>query len=373
MLPAANRGVGMNLGFPDVCNTPTPAGPVPIPYPNIAMNAQATPFSPVVRICMMAALNMGSKIPMTSGDEAGSASPIKGAGAYTMGCPNVNIDSLPAITLLCPTTGNNMNNALGAVLVPSLVNVFFSYRPSDLAPDAARGRDRYTRETSAEDLAALHDEVIGGGEAESRQVPLRGAMLPGGVGVLAIGVFTPDLPERVYSEIQRLEEDGMESLVLDLRGNPGGDVEAFLRVAEDFLPEGMEMARAIEDDGDEVIHRARQDGAYGMPLVVLVDGQTASAAELLAGCLQAHGRAVVVGERTYGKGVAQRIVPAASGPGIFCATVARYQLPDGGEIEGIGIQPDVTVASSTHPSSTDIDADAALRAAWERASRALNP
>ena len=71
MLPASNRGVGGNVCGPDVCNTPTPPTTTPIPYPNVAMNAQATPFSTIVRVSYVNALNMGSSIPMSSGDEPG--------------------------------------------------------------------------------------------------------------------------------------------------------------------------------------------------------------------------------------------------------------------------------------------------------------
>ena len=368
MLPASNRGVGMNMGFPDVCNTPTPAGPVPIPYPNIGMNAQAAPFSPGVKICMVNALNMGSKIPMTSGDEAGSASPIKGPGAYTMGSPNVNIDGMPAITLTCPTTGNSMNNALGAVLVPSAVNVFFSYRAGGHAADPSRV-DPYAREVREDDLAAL-------GEAMRAAEPVRGAVLPGGVGYLAITLFTSDLPARAYSEIQRLSSLGMASLVIDLRGCPGGDADAALGFAEEFLDEGATLAIVVDGDGDEVVRRAYGGRAYAMPVVAVVDRGTASAAELFAGCLSAHGRAVLVGAKTYGKGSAQRVEPAAGGPGIVCATAARHRLPSGDEIEGRGITPDITVAAGGSEPPVDAAAalldraDAALVAAWEEASSA---
>jgi carboxyl-terminal processing protease len=128
MLPASNRGAGQNLAFPDVCNTPVGPATVPIPYPNIAMNAQATAFSMVVKVSMMNALNMSSVIPMTNGDQAGVAHPtVMGAARYTMGNPIVFVDKQPAICLLCPTTGNNMNAPLGAVLVPSAVNVFYTF------------------------------------------------------------------------------------------------------------------------------------------------------------------------------------------------------------------------------------------------------
>src|SRR5271154_4879006 len=100
MFPASNRGEGTNIGFPDVCLTPAGPAMVPVPYPNMAMNAQAVPFSPTVMISMMNALNTGWKIPMTSGDEAGVGGPfIKMMGAYTMGNPIVSIDGMPAINL----------------------------------------------------------------------------------------------------------------------------------------------------------------------------------------------------------------------------------------------------------------------------------
>src|SRR6185436_40551 len=100
MLPANNKGIGMSLGFPDVCLTPPV--PLPVPYPNIALNALAAIFSPVVKLCMLPALNMASFMPMTMGDEAGLAHPtFKGTGRYPMGNPIVHIDMLPAINLLC--------------------------------------------------------------------------------------------------------------------------------------------------------------------------------------------------------------------------------------------------------------------------------
>lgn len=137
MLPASNRGTGMNLGFPDVCNTPTPAGPVPIPYPNIAMASSASTFATVVYVGMVNALNLNSSIPNTSGDEAGSAQPNMGKAGYTMGNPIVNIEKVPAISLACPTNGNNYNCSLAAVIVPAVSVVSYTQRGLASAPDHA--------------------------------------------------------------------------------------------------------------------------------------------------------------------------------------------------------------------------------------------
>jgi carboxyl-terminal processing protease len=126
MLPASNSGVGTNMGFPDVCVTPVGPKPTPIPYPNTAMNVTAVPFAPNVLVSFMPALNMGAEMPMTLGDQPGVESPHMGPGRYTMGNPTVLINAEPAVNLLCPTSGNNMVNSLGAVTVPSITNVFYS-------------------------------------------------------------------------------------------------------------------------------------------------------------------------------------------------------------------------------------------------------
>lgn len=133
----------------------------------------------------------------------------------------------------------------------------------------------------------------------------------------------------------------MRSLVIDLRGCPGGELDAAKRLAEEFLDQGQEIATIVDGDGDAIVHHARRRGPHRMPLVVLVDGQTASAAELFAGALQANGRAVVVGERTYGKASAQAAVWAADGSGLHYATVARCLLPGGASLEDEGVSPDV--------------------------------
>ena len=138
---------------------------------------------------------------------------------------------------------------------------------------------------------------------------------------------------------------GCSALVLDLRGCPGGDLDACLAPRR-RLPRARERARhdARRRRRRDRPPRARAASPHRFPLFLLVDRGTASAAELFAGCLQAHGRAVVVGERTYGKGTAQRLVPGAGAPGARYATVATFTLPDGAPIEGRGVLPDIEAA-----------------------------
>ncbi len=329
MLTASNRGAGMNIGGPDVCLTPVGPAVVPIPYPNFALNAQAVPFSPIVKCSMVPALNQASAIPVTFGDDPGVAHwTVKGPGAYTMGNPIVHVDAIPAINLLCPTTGNTVNDGVGAVAVPSATNVFYT-----LAGPAVGGP--LDREALASLGETLTNPLAGPGKLVSD------SDVPGGgsTGVVAIRVFSFDLPTRLYAEIERLQKEGMARLVLDLRDNPGGDLDACVRLAGDFLERGLEIVRVVDSDGDERIHRARQGDPRTMPVAILVNRGTASAAEIFAACLQSHGRAVVVGETTWGKGTAQRILPHESGP--LYATVARCARPGGEAIDGAGVVPDI--------------------------------
>ena len=133
MLPASNRGAGMSMGFPDVCNTPAGPVTVPVPYPNIAMNAMAAPFSPNVLLTMMPALNTGSIIPMTSGDEPGVAHPtIKGPCRYTMITPEATSPPPPPIsprTSFLPASSSTAPSTPTATSSPSAPAAGSSTRP----------------------------------------------------------------------------------------------------------------------------------------------------------------------------------------------------------------------------------------------------
>lgn len=333
MLPASNRGAGMNMGFPDVCNTPAGPVTVPIPYPNIAMNAQAVGFSPIVKVTMVNALNQGSSIPMTSGDEAGVAHPtIKGGSNYTMGNPIVSIDKLPAINLTCLSTGNNMNDALGAAIVPSVTNVMFCRATS----------------TTAELEAELGEAMTSGSLAVAE-------LLPASVGLLRVACCGPELATAVLRTGAELARRGARSLVLDLRGVPGGDLDAALRLAAELLPDGAELGQLVEPDGERTVLTAHGPAQCSLPLVLLIDGGTASAAEVLAAALGHHDRALLVGERSYGKAYAWRLVPTAQGPAPRVA--GSFLAPGGQPIQGVGLTPDLAVSG----------AQAQLDAAWAAA------
>jgi len=327
MLIAANKGAGQNIGFPDVCLTPPV--PVPIPYPNIAYNSMSVSFCPTILLSMIPAHNKGTFIPVTFGDCPGSVnSPWMKKGEYVQGNPIVYLMGLQGINLTNPTTGNAKNNGIGIVAVPSATNVYYTYaeapRPGEMTLDA---------------LTSLERSLSSG----AARPAVEGAMLPGGVGLVVVRRFSSDVPSAFYDAVRRLEGQDLTSLVVDLRGNPGGEMNAFLQLAGDFLAPGSVVVTMTDPDGDDTVYRARQPAPYTVPVVLLVDGGTASAAELFAGCLKAHGRAVVVGERTYGKGEAQAVV--ASRKGAVYGTVATFTLPDGRSVQGIGVEPDLPLPS----------------------------
>jgi carboxyl-terminal processing protease len=319
MLPASVSGPGMNMGFPDVCLTPAFPSPIPIPYPNMGMHAMAAPFCPTILLGMMPALNLGSIIPMTMGDEPGVANPMfMQMGMFTMGNPTVLLGGLPAITLTSTTTGNNMNNPVGAVLVPGMPTVLFGY----LDGGGPRPPPNPPGHTHPGGIPVFEGDAVVASFASP------------GVGRIAIRAFSRGVAAAVHSAIAALSRGGLSQLLFDLRDNPGGELGAAVEIVRDLLPEGSLVAVVEDSEGDELTYRARGD-AYPWPIVIQVNRRTASAAELFAGCLQAHGRAVVVGERTYGKGTAFAMVAGAF------VEVGRFRLPNGAYVDGTGVAPDV--------------------------------
>jgi len=165
-----------------------------------------------------------------------------------------------------------------------------------------------------------------------------------GWGYLRITTFSETTAQDVSRAILHLKRDnpaGLKGLVLDLRNNPGGVLEAGVAVADDFLDSGV----IVTADGRTSEARFRMDATPGdlidgAALVVLVNGGSASASEIVAGALKDHGRALLVGRRTYGKGSVQTVMPLAHG-GAVKLTTSRYFTPSGASIHGKGIVPDV--------------------------------
>jgi carboxyl-terminal processing protease len=145
--------------------------------------------------------------------------------------------------------------------------------------------------------------------------------------------FTFTTADELNRALAALRRTGMRSLVLDLRGNTGGILEQAVRVAEKFLPEGSLIAtQRGRTRYDNRVWKSSNKIPETMPLVVLVDGETASASEIVAGALQDHDRALIIGEKTFGKGLVQSVIDLPTGAGM-ALTTARYFTPSGRSIQ----------------------------------------
>lgn len=166
-------------------------------------------------------------------------------------------------------------------------------------------------------------------------------------GYFRVVYFHRDSADDLKNTIDSVQADGIEldGLVLDVRDNPGGVLQPAIDMADGFLDGGTIMTTRGRDDAMQMEFTA-SPGQWlpGTPLVVLVDRGTASASEVLAGALQDHGRAVIVGERTFGKGSVQSVLSLRNGGGLKLTT-ARYYTPSGRSIQAEGIEPDLVVAS----------------------------
>jgi carboxyl-terminal processing protease len=173
-----------------------------------------------------------------------------------------------------------------------------------------------------------------------------------GYGYLRITGFSETTADDVNHAIARMKRDkpgGIKGLVLDLRNNPGGVLEAGVAVADAFLNEGV----IVTADGRTPDARFRMDATPGdvidgAPLVVLVNGGSASASEIVAGALKDHGRAELIGHKTYGKGSVQTVMPLSHG-GAVKLTTSRYFTPSGASIHGKGIVPDIVAQGAEDP------------------------
>ena len=175
---------------------------------------------------------------------------------------------------------------------------------------------------------------------------VEGFLLEPGYGVLRVKQFTDNLDREVELQLAAMERESggkLSGLVLDLRNNPGGLLDQAVRLADIFIEHGLIVR--TEGRGGRILdeERARPEGTRtSFPIICLVNGGSASAAEIVAGALQDHGRALVMGTQTYGKGSVQTIVELEDGSALKL-TIARYYTPSGRSIQEKGITPDVVV------------------------------
>ncbi len=185
------------------------------------------------------------------------------------------------------------------------------------------------------------------------------------VGYVQLNIFAQTSKDELVKAVQSLKQQGAKKLIFDLRNNGGGLLNAAVEIASQFVDGTVVSER--HRDGSQQDFTALADGvARDLPLVVLVNGNTASASEIVAGAIQDHGRGLLIGEKTFGKGSVQNVIPLSDGSSLH-VTVAQWLTPKGRQISGQGLMPDVVIALTAN------DANAGRDPQLDRAIAALQP
>ena len=185
--------------------------------------------------------------------------------------------------------------------------------------------------------------------------PVTHELSDGNIGVITVNEFSRDVGSDVLSSWEAVQKEAagrINGLVLDLRSNPGGSLDEAVALSDLFLKKGRIVSQRGRARGETLLYDAesmfRGDIAEGVPLIVLIDAGSASASEIVAGALQDHRRALIMGERSFGKGSVQSLLPLGRDAALKLTT-ARYYTPAGHSVQEGGIKPDITVPQLSDP------------------------
>ena len=185
--------------------------------------------------------------------------------------------------------------------------------------------------------------------------PVTHEMKPGGIGVIMVNEFSRDVGADVFASWETLRKQAggrLNGLVLDLRSNPGGSLDEAVALSDLFLDEGRIVSQRGRAQGETYVYEAetvyRGQIAEDVPMIVLIDAGSASASEIVAGALQDHRRALIMGERSFGKGSVQTLLPLGRDAALKLTT-ARYYTPDDHSVQEGGIEPDIAVPQLSDP------------------------
>ena len=194
--------------------------------------------------------------------------------------------------------------------------------------------------------------------------PIYEKQLENDIGYLQISSFDEETAQDFKNKFLDLKEKGIKSLIIDLRQNGGGIVTEAIDIAEYIVNNGDSILITVNKEGEEKITKSSENPIIDMPIVVLVDNDTASASEILAGCLKDLGKAKIVGTQTYGKGVIQEFLTLKDGSGLKI-TSQEYYTPNKNKINKIGITPDEIVELPENAVFLDENTDTQLQKAIE--------
>ncbi len=172
---------------------------------------------------------------------------------------------------------------------------------------------------------------------------VRNEMLSDDIGYLKLTQFKHNTYEEARTALRDMMRQGMRALILDLRNNGGGLLDASVKIVSMFVRDGMVVeTKGRSERANEKYYADRKNFLTNMPMIVMINGGSASASEIVAGALNDRGRAKLLGEKSFGKGSVQTLFPLTDGSGVY-VTIARYYTPSGKVIDHVGLSPDIEV------------------------------
>lgn len=246
------------------------------------------------------------------------------------------------IQVIMPIKGGPAEEAgiLSGDIITSINGVEYTGEEIDVAADKMKGEAGTTVK-----IEILRNQEVKTFEITRRKVvtnPVEGKKLENNIGYIQITSFDQETSDGFKTKFEELKNQGITSLIIDLRNNGGGLVEEALNIADYIVPKGKELLITVDKEKEEKVSKAEEDVLIDMPIVVLVNGNSASASEILAGALKDLNEATIVGTTTYGKGVIQQLLTLRDGSGLKI-TVEEYYTPNRNKIHEVGIEPDITV------------------------------
>jgi len=246
------------------------------------------------------------------------------------------------VEVIMPIKGSPAEEAgiLAGDTIISVDGIEYTGEDMEAAADAIKGK-----EGTVVKLQIQRNQEIKTFEITRRKVvtnPVESKKLENNIGYISITSFDEETADSFKLEYQKLENEGITSLIIDLRNNGGGLVDATLQIADYIVPKGEDLLVTVNKEKKEQIEKSKKDVLIDMPIVVLVNENSASASEILAGTLKDLDEATIVGKTTYGKGVIQELMTFKDGSGLK-VTTHEYYTSNKNKIHGVGIEPDEVV------------------------------
>jgi len=227
--------------------------------------------------------------------------------------------------------------------------------------DTLRGAAKSAIELTVTSPGSAQERKVTVHREEIKVESVHSRMLPGHIGYVRLGSFSEGSARDMSKALDALEAQSMKALIFDLRNDPGGQLQAAVAISDMFLKddrlivytEGRNKSIAPRED-----YRTKDPTTHpDYPIVVLINGKSASASEIVSGALQDHKRATLIGETSYGKGSVQKLfpLPATAGQSGMKLTIAKYYLPSGRSIHGKGVTPDIEVKAKATYTAEDFD------------------